>query len=232
MIQIRKSRQRGHFDYGWLETYHSFSFASYYDRNNMGFRALRVINEDRVKPGEGFANHPHDDMEIISYVIDGALEHKDSKGNGSVVRRGEVQRMSAGTGIMHSEFNHSATDMVHFLQIWILPEEKNLPPSYQQKEYANRLVPNQLCLIASRSGSDDSVVIHQDANIYVCVTYKGNELGYSIPDHRNSWIQIVDGILGVNGNEMHAGDGCAISEERQLAIHSYQDSEFILFDLA
>ncbi|MEE9612118.1 MAG: pirin family protein [Desulfatiglandales bacterium] len=231
MITVRKSQERGHLNHGWLDTCHTFSFASYYNPDHMGFRKLRVINEDRVQPNKGFDTHHHENMEIISYVINGALEHKDSMGNGSVIRKGEIQHTSAGTGITHSEYNRSATEIVHFLQIWILPDENGLTPSYEQKEYSERLIPNQLCLIVSRNGSNDSVVIHQDAKLYTCLLEKGNQVEYSIPDKRHVWLQIVTGNLSVNGNDLFSGDGCAISDERQLTIVSIAESEFLLFDL-
>ncbi|MFQ5827122.1 MAG: pirin family protein, partial [Dehalococcoidia bacterium] len=198
----------------------------------MGFRKLRVINEDRVQPNQGFGTHPHEDMEVISYVINGALEHKDSMGNSALIRKGEIQRMSAGTGITHSEYNHSATEIVHFLQIWILPEEKGLTPSYEQKAYADRLIPDQLFLIASRNGLNNSVVIHQDANLYTCVLERGKKVEYSIPDKRHVWLQIVKGDLNVNNNNICSGDGCAIDDEKQLKIIANNDVAFIVFDLA
>lgn len=232
MITVRKSQERGHLNHGWLDTYHTFSFASYYDPAHMGFRTLRVINEDRVQPNQGFSTHPHADMEVISYVINGALAHKDSMGNSTLIRKGEIQRMSSGTGITHSEYNHSATEIVHFLQIWILPEEKDLTPSYEQKAYADRFIPDQLFLIASRNGLNDSVVIHQDVNLYTCVLEKGKKVEYSIPDNRHVWLQIVSGELKVNNNDIYSGDGCAISDEKQLKIIANNNCEFILFDLA
>lgn len=232
MIRTRKSDDRGHINHGWLDSYHTFSFASYYDPVHIHFRKLRVINEDRVQPGQGFGMHPHKEMEIISYIIDGALEHKDSEGNNSVICKGEIQRMSAGTGIIHSEYNHSDTKVVHFLQIWILPDEKDLMPGYEQKKYAGRLNPNQLCLIASRDGLNGSVVIHQDVNLYTCLLDKEKNIEYPIPTDRHVWLQIVKGNLAVNGENLFSGDGCAISDEQCLELVANNDCEFLLFDLA
>ncbi len=232
MIKVRKSEERGHAEHGWLNTYHTFSFASYYDPDFNGFRSLRVINEDRVAPGKGFGTHPHADMEIISYVIDGALEHKDSAGNGTIIRKGEIQRMSAGTGVTHSEQNHSSTDEVHFLQIWLLPEAKGLKPGYDQLEYASGCNSNELCLIASHDNKKGSITVHQDVNIYSCNMKRGEECLYSVPIDRHQWIQVVNGNLSVNGTELATSDGCAVSEESLLEIESKSECEFLLFDLA
>jgi redox-sensitive bicupin YhaK (pirin superfamily) len=231
MITVRASRQRGHFDHGWLDTYHTFSFAGYQDPRHMGFRKLRVINEDRVRPGEGFGTHPHRDMEIITYVLDGALEHKDSMGNGSVIRRGEVQRMTAGTGVTHSEFNPSTTDPVHFLQIWILPEREGLEPGYEQKDYPEGQRRGTLRLVASRNGRDGSVTIHQDAKVFVSLLEAGQEVDHPMAPGRHAWVQVARDGLQVNGVHLAAGDGAAVSEEKSLRIRSAEGAEFLLFDL-
>lgn len=232
MITIRKAAERGHADHGWLNTYHTFSFADYYDPKQMGFRALRVINEDRVKPGMGFPTHPHRDMEIISYVLEGALEHRDSMGNGSVIRPGEVQRMSAGTGITHSEYNHSKTDLVHFLQIWILPSINGITPSYEQKTFPEREERGVLKLVASPNGRDGSVTINQAANLYVAILEEGEELLHQIPAGRHVWLQVARGKVLVNGQALEQSDGAAVSEEDRILIVGQEKSEILLFDLA
>lgn len=232
MITIRKSLNRGHADHGWLNTYHTFSFAGYYDPKHMGYRDLRVINEDRVQPGLGFPTHPHRDMEIISYVLEGALEHKDSMGNGSVIRPGEVQRMSAGTGITHSEFNHSKDELVHFYQIWILPETEGGTPSYEQKYFPDEEKRRTFRLIASSDGRDGSVIIHQDANLYATLLGTGEDIVYPIPTSRHVWLQVARGKVHVNGHTLEQGDGAAVSEEAQLVIKGLEKAEVLLFDLA
>jgi redox-sensitive bicupin YhaK (pirin superfamily) len=237
MIKIRRAKERGHADHGWLDTYHTFSFASYYSPEHNGFRALCVINEDRVAPGNGFGIHPHANMEILSYVISGSLEHSDSTGNGTVIRKGEIQRMSAGVGITHSEKNHSATEEVHFLQIWITPEKENLAPSYDQVEYAGFCRPNELCLIASRDAKAGSISIHQDVNLYTCTLSRGKRCNYlAEKENRHQWIQVVSGSLSVNGYALGPGDGCAVSEEHlKMEVPEEADeakSEFLLIDLA
>lgn len=232
MITIRKAHNRGHADHGWLNTYHTFSFANYYDPQHMGFRALRVINEDRVQPGMGFPTHPHQDMEIISYVLEGSLEHKDSMGNGSVILPGEVQRMSAGTGITHSEYNHSKTELVHFLQIWILPSIKGVTPSYEQKVIPEQEEQGNLRLVASQDGRDGSVTIHQDVNLYAAILESGEELVYPIPAGRHVWLQVARGKVRVNGVVLEQSDGAAISNEDRLTISGLDKSEILLFDLA
>lgn len=232
MLRIRKASERGHADHGWLNTYHTFSFADYYDPKHMGFRALRVINEDRVKPGMGFPTHPHQDMEIITYVLEGALEHKDSMGNGSVIRPGEVQRMSAGTGITHSEYNHSRTELVHFLQIWILPSKTGVTPSYQQKAFPEQEERGVLRLVASPDSREGSVTIHQDVNLYVALLEAGEELVYRIPAGRHVWLQVARGKVCVNGTELDHSDGAAISEEGQIVVAGQEKSEILLFNLA
>lgn len=231
MLTIRKADQRGHADHGWLNTYHTFSFANYYDLEHMGFRDLRVINEDRVQPGEGFPTHPHRNMEIISYVLEGALEHKDSMGNGSVIVPGEVQRMSAGTGITHSEFNHSRYELVHFLQIWILPDTDEVKPSYEQKFYPDEEKRGKLRLIASADGRDNSVTIHQDVNLYATILDSGDEIIHEIAQNRHAWLQVARGHVVVNGQKMMRGDGLAVSNEERLTVAGDGPAEVLLFDL-
>lgn len=232
MLRIRKSTERGHADHGWLNTYHSFSFAGYYDPKQMGFRALRVINEDRVQPKEGFPTHPHRDMEIITYVLEGALEHKDSMGNGSVIRPGEVQRMSAGTGITHSEFNHSGSELVHFLQIWIVPEKNGVTPGYEQTFFPDGEKRKNLRLIASRDGRNGSVTINQDVNLYAALLETGEELVHPLPDNRHAWLQVARGSVTVNGSLLDQGDGVAVSGEEQVIVTGREKAEVLLFDLA
>ena len=232
MIEIRRARERGHAQHGWLESYHTFSFADYYDPAFMGFRALRVINEDRVQPGKGFGTHSHRDMEIVTYVIDGALEHKDSLGTGSVIRRGDVQRMSAGTGVAHSEFNHSPTELVHFLQIWIVPAKNGLPPSYEQRTFPESERSDELRLVASSDGRAGSVTIHQDVALYAAALSAGGTTQHRLPPGRHAWIQVVAGKLSVNDEEVAAGDGMALSEEPEVRLAARDASEILLFDLA
>ena len=232
MLQIRKASERGHADHGWLNSWHTFSFADYYDPKHMGFRSLRVINDDRVQPGMGFNTHPHRDMEIISYVLEGALEHRDSMGNTSVIRPGEVQRMSAGTGITHSEFNHSKSELVHFLQIWILPSTNGLTPGYEQKFFADEEKKGVLRLIASSDGRNGSVTMHQDANLYSALVEGGEEIAYTIPAGRHVWLHVAQGSVVVNGYKLSAGDGLAATEEQQLLIAGDTKAEVLLFDLA
>ncbi|MGA2222247.1 MAG: pirin family protein [Verrucomicrobiia bacterium] len=232
MIKIRPGRERGHADHGWLDTYHTFSFADYYDPKHMGFRSLRVINEDRVEPGQGFGAHPHRDMEIITYVLEGALEHKDSLGTGSVIRPGDVQRMSAGTGITHSEFNHSRMELVHFLQIWILPERKSLKPGYEQKTFSAQDKRGQLRLLAARNGHNGTVTVHQDMALYAALLSAGEKVTHSLERGRHAWLQVTRGAVMLNGEKLNAGDGAAISEEQSLEIEAAAESEILLFDLA
>lgn len=232
MIRLRKSNERGHADHGWLDTRHTFSFADYYDPQQLGFRALRVINEDRVQPKAGFPTHPHRDMEIITYVLEGALEHKDSMGNGSVIRPGEVQRMSAGTGITHSEFNHSGTELVHFLQIWIVPEQKGVNPGYEQQAFSDAEKVNRLRLIASRDGREGSVAINQDVNLYAALLEPGAALTYAMPAGRHVWLQVARGSVELNGYPLAQGDGVAVSDEKQLMVAGREKAELLLFDLA
>jgi len=232
MLRIRKASERGHADHGWLNTYHTFSFADYYDPKQMGFRDLRVINEDRVQPSRGFPTHPHRDMEIVTYVLDGALEHKDSMGNGSVIRPGEVQRMSAGTGITHSEFNHSGTELVHFLQIWILPQKDGVTPGYEQKFFPDEEKLKNLRLIASRDGRSGSVTINQDVNLYAALLGAGEEIVFPLPDNRHVWLQVARGSVTFNGSLLKQGDGAAVSDEDQVVVTGKEKAEVLLFDLA
>ncbi|MCL1472639.1 pirin family protein [Argonema antarcticum] len=232
MITVRRSEQRGHANHGWLDSYHTFSFASYYDPDNMGFRHLRVINQDRVAAGMGFPTHPHRDMEIISYVLDGALEHKDTLGTTAVIRPGEVQRMTAGTGIAHSEYNHSKSDPVHFMQIWILPEKRGLQPGYEQKMYTDEEKRGNLRLVASRDGRNGSVTIHQDVDLYATLLEPGEKVVHPIKNGRNVWVQVARGQIKLNDLPLKAGDGAAIGDENSVALEGTKAAEVLLFDLA
>jgi redox-sensitive bicupin YhaK (pirin superfamily) len=232
MITIRKAADRGHTNIDWLDSHHSFSFGDYYDPRQMGFGPLRVINDDRVAPGGGFGAHPHRDMEIISYIVSGALEHKDSLGTGSVIRPGDVQRMTAGSGIRHSEFNPSRTEPVHFLQIWIQPNEKNLTPSYEQITLADSAKRGVLRLIASQDGRNESVTIHQNADVYASLLSPGQEVKHSIANGRGAWLQIIRGAASVNGNPLQTGDGAALEQEQQIEIRATEETELLLFDVA
>jgi redox-sensitive bicupin YhaK (pirin superfamily) len=229
-LSVRKSESRGKANFGWLDSKHSFSFGHYYDADHMGFGALRVINEDRIGPGQGFPAHPHSDMEIISYVLEGALEHKDSIGTGSVIRPGDVQRMSAGSGIRHSEFNASKTDPIHLLQIWIVPETKGLKPSYEQRTFSDSDKRGTLRLIGSRDGRDGSVTIHQDIDLYAAVLSPGTSVSHDLDKGRQAWVQVARGSVAVNGMALNAGDGLAASDSGVLAIEG--DGEVLLFDMA
>ena len=232
MITLRRSDERGHFDHGWLNTYHSFSFGEYFDPSFTGFRALRVINEDIVRPGKGFPMHAHRDMEIITVVLDGALQHKDSMGNGSIIKPGDVQRMSAGTGIRHSEFNPSPDAPVHLLQIWLLPERSGLDPDYEQVSFKPESAHNRLYLIAARASSNGALTIHQDAKLYVCSLDGGQSLNAQLTPSRYAWLQLMRGELDLNGQAVLHGDGAAVSKENRLRINANQPSQFLLFDLA
>jgi len=232
MLQFRKADQRGHADHGWLNTFHTFSFAGYHDPQHMGFRSLRVMNEDRVAPSEGFGTHSHQNMEIISYVLSGSLEHKDSMGNGEVLRPGEFQRISAGSGITHSEFNPSSTEPVHFYQIWLLPNVSNSDPSYEQKEFTDTEKIGRLRLVASPKGRDGSLSIHQDANVYLSLVSHADEIVYSLQPGRHAWLQVLSGQLMVNDYSLSTSDGVAISDEPTITSKGTEDSEFMLFDLA
>lgn len=232
MMQIRRAAERGRAQHGWLDSRHTFSFADYHDPRFMGFGPLRVINEDRVQPGEGFGTHIHRDMEIISYVLDGALAHKDDIGNGSVIRAGAVQRMSAGTGVRHSEFNASQTDEVHFLQIWIMPEQKGLPPSYEERTYSDGEKRGRLRLVGARDGRDGAVAVHQDIDLYVAQLRAGDEVAHVPRSGRRLWIQVARGSLIVNGEQLGAGDGAALEHEERIVIAAPSDAELLLFDMA
>jgi redox-sensitive bicupin YhaK (pirin superfamily) len=231
MIEVRRGADRGHINHGWLDTYHTFSFADYYDPQHVHFRHLRVINEDRVAPGQGFPTQPHRDMEIITYVLEGAIAHKDSMGTGSVIRPGEIQHMSAGTGVTHSEFNPSKGELLHLLQIWIMPEVKGVRPSYDQKATELDKHPDQLRLIASREGAQGAVKINQDTNLYACLLNPGASVHHALPPNRYAWLQVAHGGVQLNGVELVEGDGAAVSAESNLEIASKTGSEFLLFDL-
>ena len=231
MIRIRKAADRGHFDHGWLDTYHTFSFGDYYDPDHMSFRALRVMNEDRVAPAKGFGTHPHRDMEIVTYVLEGALEHKDSMGNGEVLRPGEFQRMSAGTGITHSEFNPSGNEPVHLYQIWLLPERKGIEPSYEQKQFADEELTNRLRLVASPNASRGSLMIHQDARVYLAKITAGQQIVHELAAGRYAWLQVLRGAVTLNGTELTTSDGAAVSDEQSLEIVATKSAKVILFDL-
>jgi redox-sensitive bicupin YhaK (pirin superfamily) len=231
MITLRKSQERGYADHGWLQSFHSFSFADYYDPAHMGFGPLRVINEDRVAPGAGFGTHGHRDMEIISYVLDGELAHKDSMGNGSVIRPGDVQRMSAGTGVRHSEFNQAKDRTTHFLQIWIEPNVAGIAPSYEEKRFADAEKQGRLRLVASPDGAEGSVRIHQDARLYVSRLAAGDSLAVDLPPGRLGYLHLVRGALTVNGQRLAGGDAAKVRDEARLRISAEGDSELLLFDL-
>ena len=231
MITIRKAEERGHFDFGWLNTYHTFSFGDYYDPRNMGFRTLRVINEDVVQEGRGFPRHGHRDMEIFTYILDGALEHRDSMGNGSIIRPGDVQRMSAGTGVTHSESNPSSDEPVHLLQIWILPEKEGITPDYEEKKFPEDEKRNKLRLIISPGGDDGSVQINQDARVYASVMDAGQEVVHQLDRGRHAWLQVAGGAVRLNELELKQGDGAAVSEETEVRIKAQEPAEILLFDL-
>jgi redox-sensitive bicupin YhaK (pirin superfamily) len=232
MIKLRRAGDRGSADLGWLDSRHSFSFGEYHDPDQMGFGPLRVINEDRVQPGAGFDTHGHRDMEIVSYVLEGALEHADSIGTGSVIRPGEVQRMTAGTGIRHSEFNHSKSDLVHFLQIWIVPEREGLEPGYEQEAFPADDRKNQLRLVGSRDGRDGSVTIHQDVDLYAGLLSAAQDVAYAPTPGRKIWLQLARGAVQVNDQRLAAGDGAAVENEAVLNLTAMDDAEVLLFDMA
>ncbi|NVB38524.1 pirin family protein [Pseudenhygromyxa sp. WMMC2535] len=234
MLTIRRANERGHADHGWLDTNHTFSFANYYDPAHMGFRNLRVINEDRVAPGRGFGKHPHRDMEIISYVIDGGLEHRDSMGNGSVIRPGEVQRMSAGTGVFHSEWNASKTAAVHFMQIWILPERGGIQPGYEQRAFPEQERRGRLRLVADPQGSEGAVTIHANARLYAGLLGEGETVEHRVPEGRHAWVQVVRGSVALEGERLAAGDGASTSDAGLLTLvgGEGQGAEVLVFDLA
>lgn len=231
MICIRKSADRGHADHGWLDTYHTFSFAGYFDPDHMHFRALRVINEDRIAGGKGFGTHPHDNMEIITFIIEGELEHRDSMGNGSVIRPGELQRMTAGTGVTHREFNPSDRETL-LLQIWIHPERKGLEPGYEQRFFPDLKKPGSMTLLASRDGRGGSLTIHQDVAIHAGFLADGMSVDHLIAAGRHAWIQVYSGSLILNGISLSQGDGAAVSEETAITISAETEAGFLLFDLA
>jgi redox-sensitive bicupin YhaK (pirin superfamily) len=233
MLTIRRAEERGHADHGWLDSHHTFSFADYYDPNHMGFRALRVINDDRVAPARGFGTHPHRDMEIVSYVLEGALAHKDSMGNGSTMRPGDVQRMSAGTGVLHSEFNASSTEPVHFLQIWIMPSRNGTPPGYEQKTFAEADKRGRLRLVASPDGAEGSVTIQADARLYAAVLGAGERVEAQVAPGRHAWVHVARGRVKVAGNELREGDGASTSDAGPLALEGTDaGAEVLVFDLA
>ena len=232
MIHIRKSEARGHFDHGWLESWHTFSFADYYDPAEMNWRSLRVINEDIVQPAKGFGTHGHRDMEIVTYLLDGELEHKDSMGNGTVIRPGEVQRMSAGKGVMHSEFNPSPDATTHLLQIWIEPSVRGVPPSYEQTFFPAEEKRGRLRRVASKDGRDGSVTIHQDAALYAALLAPGESVRHVLAPGRHAYLHVARGAVDLNGVQLGAGDGAKIAEESELRITAAADAEILLFDLA
>lgn len=232
MIQVRKANERGHANHGWLDTYHTFSFSDYQDPRHVHFRALRVMNEDRVAAGQGFGTHPHRDMEIVTYVLSGALEHRDSMGNGEILRPGEFQRMSAGSGITHSEFNPSASEEVHLYQIWLFPEAKGIQPSYEQKRFDDSGRENKWQLVASRDAADGSLLIHQDARIYLANLDGSQNLSYPLHPNRHAWLQVLRGEVKLNGSLLATSDGAAVSNESSLQIEAVGSAELMLFDLA
>jgi redox-sensitive bicupin YhaK (pirin superfamily) len=232
MHTVRQSADRGQANFGWLDSKHTFSFSSYYDPAHMGYRTLRVINEDKVSGGAGFPTHPHENMEIISYVISGSLAHKDSMGNVERIGPGEVQAMSAGTGLFHSEFNPEPEETVHFLQIWLVPDKMNHTPRYAQKHFDNESKRNQLRLIVSNDGAEESLPIHQDARVYASILEQDRELNYSLESGRGVWIQVINGDLQVNDQRLQSGDGLSIEDVKELSIAAEKETEFLLFDLA
>lgn len=231
MIQVRRSHERGHARHGWLESFHTFSFADYHDPRHMGFRTLRVINDDRVQPDKGFGTHSHRDMEIITYVLTGALEHRDSMGNGSVIRPGDVQLMRAGTGVTHSEFNHSHDEIVHLLQIWILPEERALVPGYEQQHFSAAERGNVLRLVVSRDGRDGSLRVRQDAALYATILELGASVSHALAADRHAWVHLARGRADLNGNHLAEGDSAAVSEESRITLAADGPAEALVFDL-
>jgi redox-sensitive bicupin YhaK (pirin superfamily) len=231
MMTLRPAEERGHAQHGWLDSHHTFSFADYYDDRHMGFRSLRVINDDRVDPGQGFGTHPHREMEIISYVLEGALQHKDSMGTGSVIRPGDVQRMSAGTGVAHSEFNASKSELVHFLQIWIVPNQRGLKPSYEQKSFSDADKRGRLRVVASPDGRDGSVTVHADTIVYAGVFDEGQTTRLELGRGRHAWVHVARGHVRVNGRDLKDGDGAALSEEPAVVVEGADGGEVLVFDL-
>lgn len=232
MIQVRKSEERGHANHGWLDTWHTFSFADYYDPQHMGFSSLRVINDDRIGAGAGFPTHPHRDMEIITYLLEGSLAHKDSMGNGSVIRPGDVQRMTAGSGITHSEFNASDSEPIHLLQIWILPDRKGLTPGYEQTHFSPSEKQGRLRLVASSNGRDGSVTIHQDAEMYAGLISKGDHVTHNLAAGRKAYLHVARGEAEINGLHFNEGDGASFVEESSIDLTTHSAAEILLFDLA
>jgi redox-sensitive bicupin YhaK (pirin superfamily) len=230
-IRVRKSADRGHANHGWLDSYHSFSFADYYDPKHMGFSALRVINEDVIAPAQGFGMHPHRDMEIVTYMLEGALRHQDNMGNGSVIRAGDVQRMSAGTGVRHSEFNASSDESAYLLQIWLLPEVRGITPSYEEKHFDATSKTNQWCLIASRDARDGSLLVHQDMLLFATILNAGHQIDYQPKVGRSLYLQIAKGNVFLNGVALMQGDAAAIDDVRSIEITAQSDAEILLFDL-
>ncbi|MDB6019326.1 MAG: Pirin domain protein [Pedosphaera sp.] len=230
-IQIRKADERGHANHGWLESFHTFSFANYYDPSHMGFRSLRVINDDTVAGGGGFGTHPHRDMEIITYVLSGALEHRDSLGNGAVMKSGDVQHITAGTGVQHSEFNYSPIEPVHFLQIWILPDQKSLTPGYEQKSFTNELKSGRLNLVAAGTPRDGALKIHQDADLFIGKLGAGDKVTHELKPNRHAWLQVAEGAVNLNGHDLKTGDGVAVNDEKLLTLTGKEPSQVLLFDL-
>lgn len=231
MIAVRRAEERGHADHGWLKTYHTFSFATYRDPEHVRFRSLRVMNEDYVAPGKGFGTHPHDNMEIVTYVLSGALEHKDSMGNGEILHAGEFQRMSAGSGITHSEFNPSSEKEVHLYQIWLYPNQRDIEPSYEQKRFPEAEQANRLRLVASPEAADGSLLIHQDTRVFLSKIEAGKEIVHRLDEERHAWLQILRGSVSLNGQELNTSDGAAVSETQDLTILATSDAEIMLFDL-
>jgi hypothetical protein len=231
MMTIRKAGERGHANHGWLDSHHTFSFANYYDPKHMGFRALRVINDDRVTGGQGFGAHPHDNMEILSYVLEGALAHKDSTGTDGVIRPGDVQRMSAGTGVVHSEFNASKSDTVHFLQIWLVPAKRGIKPGYEQKTFSEADKRGTLRLVASPDARDGSLTINSDAKVYAGLFDKGESASVEVPAGRHAWVHVARGKVKVNGTELVDGDGASFSDERSIKVEGVDGGEVLVFDL-
>ncbi len=230
MMKIRKANERGHAEHGWLDSYHTFSFADYYDPHWMGFRSLRVINDDLVMPGMGFGKHPHRDMEIITYILSGSLEHKDSMGNGRVIRPGDVQYMAAGSGVQHSEFNPSKEEAVHLLQIWIQPDEKGVQPRYAEKALA-KAQPGALNLVTSKTGRDGSIAIHQDADLWLAKFNGGEQAAHVLAPGRHAWVHVAEGEISLNGATLHGGDAAAVSDETALKFEASKPAQVLLFDL-
>lgn len=232
MLTLRRAEERGRANFGWLDSRHSFSFGHYFDAKHMGFGSLRVINDDRVAGGGGFPTHPHADMEIVSYVLEGGLEHKDSLGTGSVVRPGDVQRMSAGSGVRHSEFNASQSDPVHFLQIWIVPEKKGIEPGYEQKTFSDADKRGKLRLVGSRDGRDGSVTIHRDVDMYATVLGDGDKVSHALAAGRVAWVQVARGTATLNGEQLYPGDGVAVEAAGTLELAGTSEAEVLMFDMA